>query len=201
MNEGYTKYIAEHTMAPAFDFPGLTVLDNARTRLHKLGLVGEIPDGPGYGNLSIRYKENEFFISGTATGAIPVLGNDYYCLVSSFDLEKNQVITSGPVQASSESMTHGAVFMSCPGVHCVIHIHSMAIFDGMIKDNYPSTPEYALFGTPEIALAIAKCVDDIKRDEGTIVMAGHEEGVVIYGQTVERALQLTLELNNKYGRA
>ena len=201
MNEGYTKYIAEHTMALAVDFPGLTELDNARTKLHELGLIGEIPGGPGYGNISIRYKENEFFISGTATGALPILGPDHYCLVRSFDLEQNKVITSGPVQASAETMTHGVVFKSCPEVHCVIHIHSRAIFDGMIKDKYPATPQSAEFGTPEIALAIAKCVSEINKDEGMIVLSGHDEGVIIYGPTVGRALQLTLELNFKYGRA
>ena len=198
-NEGYLKYTAEHRIAPAIKAPFWAELNEARTQLHKKGLVGVTSSGIGFGNLSIRYRENEFLISGTATGAIPVLGLDHYCIVSSFDLKENHVVSMGPIQASSESMTHGAVYQSCPEANCVIHIHSRAVFDGMIRDNYVSTPEKAEYGSPEIALAIGECVKNSGKNEGHIVLSGHDEGVIAYGPSVERAFNLILELYHKYG--
>jgi ribulose-5-phosphate 4-epimerase/fuculose-1-phosphate aldolase len=155
--------------------------------------------GIGFGNISARFQENSFLVSGTATGALPELSPGDYCLVTSFDLVHNRVVSAGPVHASSESMTHGAVYESCPAAHCVIHIHSRTIFDGMIRDGYPATPASAAYGTPEIALAIKKCVDTINRNQGAIVLAGHDEGVIAYGFSIEKTLQLVLELNTKYG--
>ncbi|MCL2270454.1 MAG: class II aldolase/adducin family protein [Treponema sp.] len=197
ISEGYVKYSVEHSTAPAIDIPNWKELNDARTRLYQLGLVGS-HNGIGFGNLSIRYKGNEFFISGTATGALPVLGPDGYCLIRSFDIEQNRVVSAGPVQPSSESMTHGAVYHSCSGVNCVIHIHSRVIFDGMVRDGFPAAPENAAYGTPEIALAIGKCARETDGDEGRIVLLGHDEGVIAYGPSVERALMLILELHTQY---
>lgn len=205
MTDGYVKYSAEHTQTAAWvqtgaiEPPHWAELNEARTRLHTRGLVGVLPNGIGYGNLSIRYRENEFIISGTATGALPELTPGEYCLVNTFDLAQNRVVTSGPVQASSESMTHGAVYQARSGVNCVIHIHSRSVFDGMIRDKYPATPVEAAYGTPEIALAIGKCVTIINKDESAIALAGHDEGVIAYGASVEVALRIILELNTKYG--
>jgi ribulose-5-phosphate 4-epimerase/fuculose-1-phosphate aldolase len=197
-NEGYVKYTAEHTMAPPIEAPQWAELNDARTKLHRLGLIGVLPNGVGFGNLSIRLRENEFLISGTATGALPVLGPDAYCLVNSFDPGRNHVVSTGPVHASSESMTHGVIYRSCAGAHCVIHIHSRTIFDGMVTARYPSTPEDAAYGTPEIARAIEKCVRELCRDEGQIVLLGHDEGVIAYSPSVERTFILIQELYNNY---
>lgn len=197
-SDGYVKYTAEHKMAPAMDVPYWTQLNDARTHLYRLSLVGSLPNGVGYGNVSIRFLKNEFFITGTATGALPVLSPDEYCLIESFDLKQNHVVSRGPIQPSSESMTHGAVYQSCPGANCIIHIHSRAIFDGMVRDHYSSTPEDAAYGTPEIAAAIVNCVNELNKDEGCIVMLGHDEGVIAYGPSVERTLMLIQELFDTY---
>jgi len=199
VNEGYVKYKADHTTASAIVIPQWAELNEARTHLHKLGLVGITSSGIGFGNVSVRFRGEEFLISGTATGEKQILNQSEYCLVKYFDIARNYVVSSGPVQASSESMTHGAVYHSCCGANCVMHIHSRAIFDGMIRDNYPVTSKDAAYGTPEIALAIGKCVEELGKDEGRIVMAGHEEGIITYGATVNRALNLILELYKKYG--
>jgi len=199
LSEGYVKYSAEHTDAPAIEAPQWEALNEARTCLFELGLVGVLPDGIGFGNVSARFCGDAFLISGTATGAKPVLSRADYCLVNSFDIARNHVVSSGPIQASSESMTHGAVYRSCSGANCVMHIHSRAIFDGMLRDGYPATPKDAAYGTPEIALAIGKCAADGGKDEGQIVMAGHEEGVIAYGADVQRTLGLIIELYDKYG--
>jgi methylthioribose-1-phosphate isomerase len=197
-NEGYVKYTAEHTTAPAVAAPHWAELNNARTALHRLGLVGVNQHGIGFGNVSIRFHGEEFLISGTATGAAPELTHTEYCLVKSFDLVQNRIVSAGPVKASSEAMTHGAVYHACPGANCVIHIHSKAIFDGMIRDRCPATAENAAYGTPEIAFAIVQRVQELGANERAVVLAGHDEGVIAWGPTVERALDLILCLNDKY---
>ena len=196
-DEGYIKYTAKHITASAVEMPQWAELNEARNNLYKLGLVGVYPNGIGFGNVSARFSGEEFLISGTETGVKPVLSPSDYCIVKSFDITHNHVVSSGPIQASSESMTHGAVYRSCPAANCVIHIHSKTIFDNMIRDCYPATPIAAAFGTPDIAVAIGNIVSD--KGEGQIVMAGHEEGIITYGATIQRALSLILELYNKYG--
>jgi len=202
-SEGYVKYTAEHTMAPAIETPRWEELNRARTKLRELGLVGMTSGGIGFGNLSLRVEGNKFLISGTATGALPILGPEGYCLITSFNLNENYVVSTGPVKPSSETMSHGVIYQFCPSANCVIHIHSRTIFEGMLRNKYPSTPETAAYGTPEIALAIGKLVHhhdsgDSVKNEGSIVLAGHDEGVIVYASTVERALSLTEELYNKY---
>jgi ribulose-5-phosphate 4-epimerase/fuculose-1-phosphate aldolase len=194
--EGYVKYTAEHTMGPAIEIPHWEELNRARTKLRELGLVGMTSNGIGFGNLSLRVEGNKFLISGTATGALPVLGPEGYCLITSFNINENRVVSTGPVKPSSETMTHGVIYQSCPNANCVIHIHSRIIFDGMLRDKYPATPETAAYGTPDIALAIGKLVNG--HDEGSIVLAGHDEGVIVYSVKVERALALAEELYNNY---
>ena len=198
-NDGYVKYTAVHTTAPAIEAPHWAELNKARTQLHRLGVLGVTPQGIGFGNVSIRFQGEEFLISGTATGALPELTPAEYCLVNSFDLAQNRIVSTGPVQASSEAMTHGAVYQSCSGARCVMHIHSRAIFNGMIRDGCPATAKNAAYGTPEIALALAQCVRELGTDEGAVVLAGHDEGVIVWGPTVEKALQLIQSLHNKYG--
>ncbi|MDR2052958.1 MAG: class II aldolase/adducin family protein [Treponema sp.] len=199
-DEGYVKYRADHTEAPAAaaEFPLWKELDEGRTRLYDLGLVGELPNGIGFGNVSIRTKDEEFLVSGTATGGRRVLGSGGYCTVTAFDIEKNRVTSSGPVKPSSESMSHGAIYRACPAARAVIHIHSRKIFDGMLRDNYPRTPADVPYGTPEMARAIIACVKERGESPAVIVMAGHDEGVIVYGASVKGALDPLLELYCKY---
>jgi ribulose-5-phosphate 4-epimerase/fuculose-1-phosphate aldolase len=198
MAEGYVKYTASHTPAPALAHPLWAELNEARTRLHDLGLLGIYPDGIGFGNVSIRLEGDRFLITGTATGAPRELSPGDYCLVSSVDITRNRIVSSGPVKASSESMTHGAIYQACPRAMCVLHIHCREIFDGMLRDGCLSTPAAAEYGTPAMARAIAGCAGKGEKSEGSIVLAGHDEGVIAYGPSVERALELVLALYHTY---
>jgi methylthioribose-1-phosphate isomerase len=198
-NEGFVKYTTIHTRAPAINAPQWAELNNARTKLFNLGLLGVNNQGIGFGNVSVRLRVDEFLISGTATGAAPELTPSEYCLVNSFDLAQNRIVSAGPVQASSEAMTHGAVYRSCSGANCVIHIHSGIIYKGMIRDGCLATDKEAVYGTPEIALSLAKCVRELGTDEGAVYMAGHDEGIIVWGPNVERALKIVLILNTRYG--
>ena len=60
-DEGYVKFTAHLTEA---DLPApaeLVRLNEVRTELHELGLIGILPDGIGYGNLSVRSAGEETF--------------------------------------------------------------------------------------------------------------------------------------------
>ncbi|MDR2071157.1 MAG: class II aldolase/adducin family protein [Treponema sp.] len=201
--EGYVKYTADHRPAEAVKPPLWEELNKGRTRLYDLGLIGVLPNGVGFGNVSVRVQDGAFLISGTATGGSRILTPREYCMVNSFNLEENRVATSGPVRASSESMSHGAVYHSCPSVMCVIHVHSRKIFDALLRDARLSTPPEAAYGTPEMALAITSLVTEREGRSGlsrggVIVLAGHDEGVLSYGTSVQEALDLVLDLYDKY---
>ncbi|MDR0377111.1 MAG: class II aldolase/adducin family protein [Spirochaetaceae bacterium] len=193
--EGYVKYIADHRTAPAVEPPLWRELNEARTCLYDRGLIGALPNGIGFGNVSVRVTGEEFLISGTATGDCRVLTAHEYCVVTSFNLEENRVTTSGPVRASSESMSHGAVYRSRASVMCVIHVHSRKIFDRLLSGGCISTPPEAAYGSPEMALAISTLAAAGRENRGVIVLAGHDEGVLSYGVSVREALNLILELD------
>jgi ribulose-5-phosphate 4-epimerase/fuculose-1-phosphate aldolase len=198
--EGYVKYTASHTetLAVAAGIPLWEEIDEARTWLYDCGLIGALPNGIGFGNVSVRVNNGEFLVSGTATGHRRVLGPGGYCMVTAFDIDKNSVTTSGPVRASSESMSHGAVYRACPSARVVIHLHSRKIFDGMLRDKRSCTPADAPYGTPEMARAVIACVKAREAPAGAIVMTGHDEGVIAWGASVKEALDLVLGLYHKY---
>lgn len=198
--EGYVKFHAVHGVAPPPAHPNLDALDHARTILHDLGLVGMRADGIGFGNLSLR-DDAGFVITGSGTGAPRVLGPGGYCRVLSFDLDSNSVTDEGPVPASSESMSHGAVYRGEPTVRCVIHVHSLALWRGLLDAGFPATRASAAYGTPEMARAILELVRRESRGRaktgadagaippsGILAMAGHEEGVIAYGPDIDSAL-------------
>lgn len=194
-DEGVIKYRAAHSIGPAPHHPLLSELDQVRTHLFELGLIGAYPDGIGYGNVSIRYKHG-CIISGTSTGAVKILGPQAYCYVNSYDLQANTVITSGPVQASSESMTHCAIYQANIQVQCVLHIHNLKLWHYLLDQHYPSTLSSIAYGTPEMARATAKLVRDLDSSTSLLVMAGHEEGIISYGPTIRQAVdQIKAVLN------
>ncbi len=195
MDEGYIKFTVHLTNGPAPAHPALDELNRARTQLHDLKLIGMYPNGIGYGNLSLCAEDpSTFIISGTATGSKRVLDAEDYCLVDSFNLAANEVRCIGRVKASSESMSHGAVYRACAGAQCVIHIHSRALFDFMLAGPYPRTSETAAFGTPELAEEIG-ALAAASPEGGLFATAGHEEGVIAYGPTLPATLETILDLH------
>lgn len=212
MEEGVVKYRAHHTLGeveaylrkspPALRDVSLVALarfpelDAARTALHDAGLIGVTPSGIGYGNISLRLAGDMFLISGSGTGAHRTLGMRGYSLVHAFDPSANTVSSYGPVQASSESMTHGAIYRAVPAAHCVIHVHSRALFSSLLARDWPHTPESAAYGTPALSLEVARLAAELPPAGGVFVTAGHEEGLIAYGTTIAAALDALLSLQH-----
>lgn len=193
-DEGYIKFNL-HWDQIEFDFPDddFNLLNSYRTKLFELNLIGAYPDGIGFGNISIRTKQNNFIISGSATGNDRNLEKKHYSLVTGFDIKNNQVHSVGLTKASSESMSHAAVYTKNPKVNSVMHIHHEQMWNFYLH-TLPTTNEKAEFGTPELAFEIQKQMDS---DSGIIIMGGHREGIITYGHSIEKAYHTLLEYYNK----
>jgi hypothetical protein len=195
-DDGVIKYQAIHKNSSSPVHINLNQLDEVRTKLFDLGLVGVYSDGIGYGNVSIR-NDTGCIISGTSTGAVRVLGAGGYCYVRSFDLMLNSVNTEGPVLASSESMTHCAIYQAHSSVHCVLHIHNLKLWQKLLGHGCDSTSADIPYGTPQMALSMASLVSAKLAPANLLVMAGHDEGIVAYGHTITSAFdQIKAILNN-----
>ena len=95
-----------------------------REKLFALSLIGMYKNGIGFGNLSCREKDNVFLITGSATGGKKQLERSDYARVSSVNIGKNSLVCEGKTKASSESLSHAAIYNCLPEVESVIHVHS-----------------------------------------------------------------------------
>ena len=186
-DEGYIKFTYAHEAAPAPMHPQLHDLMRIRDDLHEWELIGVLPDGIGYGNISTRIAGGErFIITGSGTGLKFPIEPIHFCEVLSFDIGKNRVVCRGPLPASSESMSHGAIYAARPDTHSVIHIHDRVMFRLLIREGAPQTPSDAAFGTPEMARAVGRLAATLP-PVACLVMAGHEDGLVAFGPDPQSA--------------
>ena len=100
------------------------------------------------------------------------------------------------IEASSEALTHAAIYASNPKIKAVFHIHSKDIWEKMIEDKSDFTEASIPYGTVEMAQATQECIKN--KDCGVFCMHGHEDGIVIYGTSLDSAGELTLKLYDKY---
>ena len=189
MNEtGSVKFSCEHVAVQLPDFAGFAGLNSYRRKLFELGLIGIDANGIGFGNVSIRSgATTQFYITGSGTGKISHLTPSHYARVTAHDLKKNWLQCEGSTVASSESLTHAAVYKSNPTAKAVIHCHDLKLWTAL-QDKVPTTPREVEYGTPEMAYAVQHlfAVTDVK-ERKLFVMAGHEGGLVTFGKNLEEA--------------
>jgi len=193
--EGYIKFNCfrvEEDFEFAYDL--FFKLEEWRDRLYKLKLIGAYENGIGFGNISIRYPNtNQFIISGSATGNIVRLEKNHYALVTEYNFENNSLTCSGRINASSESLSHAAIYSMAPMVNGVIHIHDMALWS-KLKFKLPTTAESITYGTPEMAKGIQSVITEHGLwEEGIIIMAGHEEGIISFGEDLDTGGKILLD--------
>lgn len=196
IDEGYVKYEADHSPGPAPDAAAVSLLNRWRRPLYDAGLVGHYADlGVGFGNISIRGTQPEqFIISGTQTGHIAETGANHYALVTRTDIRRNRVECTGPVQASSEALTHAALYALSERVNAVVHVHSRTLWD-RYRFSLPTTDEAVPYGTPEMAREFERLWHETGfASDGIAVMAGHDEGLVSIGATLAEAAKRMLRL-------
>lgn len=193
--DGYIKFDCKWEKTPPV-IPGYMFqkLNSWRNYLYDLNLIGAYENGIGFGNISVRLNEtNSFYISGSASGTIKETGIEHYAFVQSFDLNKNLVNCSGPIKASSESLTHGAIYASDSSISGIIHIHHRGMWEWALN-KFPTSGKEWAFGTPEIANEISGLLLDPEISKpGIIVMGGHESGLLFFGSDIEEAGRLTVD--------
>jgi ribulose-5-phosphate 4-epimerase/fuculose-1-phosphate aldolase len=195
MIEGYTRFGIQHQKGapPA----GTAELDALRTRLHDLGLVGQNQEGYGVGNVSIRVGGDQFIITGTQTGKPRQLGEMGYTLVTDYSLAENRVACLGPVAASSETLSHGAIYLADPKVGSVLHVHSSRMWEYMLAGDYLSTAVQNECGTVALAQEIAKLAPKPTMHPGLMVLAGHQDGILAFGGSLDQAADRLLSCHEK----
>ncbi len=190
-SEGYIKFNCEWRKGKSLDTSLIKDLNKWRQKLYSLGLIGAYDNGIGFGNISKR--EGDFFIiTGSETGKIKKLDAIHYTKVIGFDLAKNNLVCEGPIKASSEIMTHGAIYRKDASVNAVIHVHNLKFWKKLLN-KVPTTSADATYGTPEMAKEIMRLFDetDVQKKK-IIVMAGHEEGVISFGNDLDEAGKMLL---------
>lgn len=195
-DEGYIKYDIDWTPGPAPDVAAARALDAWRRPLFAAGLIGVYEElGIGYGNLSTRCGERgQFLISGTQTGKLATTDERHYALVTGVDIDANSVCCVGPVKASSEAMTHAAIYALDDDIGAVVHVHSRVLWD-RFRNELPTTDAAVAYGTPEMAREFSRLYAESGFDRaGIAVMAGHEDGLISFGATLETAARRMLAL-------
>ena len=197
-NEGVIQFDLQYDPGPPMAAEVLRELNAWRRILWLLGLTGQDPAryaGFAYGNVSARRGPAErsrsrrpFVISGTQTGGLPELGRHHFALVTSCDPAANRVTAAGPIRPSSEALTHGALYALDAKLGCVLHVHAPLLWQRAAALGLPVTAPTAAYGTRAMAEEVARLYADPEvRRKGIIAMGGHEDGLVSFGPSVERA--------------
>ncbi len=207
IDDGVIKYDrSQFEKSPPLELGEYENLEKWRKTLFQIQLIGEyLPEKIGYGNLSqkmdyskfIKSGVAQFVITGTQTGGHPELNGNLYTRVLDYDLEEQKIKVMGPLEASSEALTHAAIYQSSPLIGAVFHIHSKSIWKGMIRENYLATSEDIPYGTKEMANAVEKAIQGLTT--GSLVMKGHEDGVIAFGKNLNEAGKEVLKIYDKFG--
>jgi L-ribulose-5-phosphate 4-epimerase len=193
MDESYIKFNCNWIKAEPVNESQISALNIWRDKLYILGLIGADNNGIGFGNISTRFKNQEFLITGSATGGLKNLNECHYVLVNEYDLLQNRLTCTGPIKASSESLSHAAIYECSPETNAVIHVHSMAMWENLMH-NVPTTSYNTKYGTPGMAYEIKRLFNKTTVTvEKILVMGGHKGGIISFGATLEEAGIILLE--------
>ena len=189
--EGYIKYSCDWIKK------SITISDDQfkelnywRSKLFEKKLIGVLPDGIGFGNISIKKNDNKFIISGSATGAFLILEKDHFAHVVKYSISQNSLTCEGRTKASSESLSHAVIYETLPNVKAAIHIHDKKMWESNL-DKIPTTNKTAEYGTPEMALSIKELLSkNDNKESGIVIMGGHRDGIIAFGETLSEAYKI-----------
>ncbi len=203
IDEGVIKYDSHWRKTEPLNNVEIASLIRWRRPLYGAGLIGHHEDhGIGFGNLSIRAgTEGQFVISGSQTGHIVEPGAEHYALVEDYDIDRNRVYSSGACEASSESMSHAAIYELDPDIGAVVHAHSEKLWAGL-KGSAATTDADIAYGTPEMAREFRRLFSESDfQKTGIAVMAGHDSGLVSIGSSLQEAAERILSIDAEFNKA
>jgi L-ribulose-5-phosphate 4-epimerase len=189
----YIKFTCERAATKITPFDGLAELNAYRRKLLQLRLIGVDSNGVGFGNLSMRDgATRNFYITGSATGGLPELTLANCARVVAYDFKRNWLRCAGAAVASSESLTHAAVYESDTRAGAVIHCHDSKLWTALVNQA-PTSSKAVEYGTPEMAYEVLRLfnLSDVKSRK-ILVMAGHEGGIVAFGRDLEEAFAVLM---------
>lgn len=191
MDEGYIKFQAIWQKEPEYPKALFQDLIKWRQACYAEKWIGVYPEGIGFGNISCRIKNtDQFFISGSGTGQLPVLSAKDIAKVTAVDAPNNKLWCSGPILASSESMSHAVIYRLQPWVNGVIHIHDLLLWQKLLH-KVPTTAATAPYGSPEMVASINDLIKETHLPQSKIfVMEGHPEGIFAFGSDLEEAFHV-----------
>ena len=200
-DEGYIKYQCHWKKISTIEEKDIIQLNQWRDRLYGLNLIGRYDNGIGFGNLSIRLDNSQhIIISGTQTGGIAELKAEHYTKVTDFNWQQNYVKCEGLIKASSETLTHAAIYTAQPEIKAVIHVHNAELWRQLLDEvEVPTTHPNCAYGTPEMAEELIRLCQQSKTQQAKIVvMRGHEEGIITFGKDLKEAGTVLLNYYESY---
>ncbi|MFH1052683.1 MAG: class II aldolase/adducin family protein [bacterium] len=194
--EGYTKFSCHFIERDCIDNAEIEELIYWRKKLHVHGFIGMGKDNISFGNISKRISEREFIISGTNTGKPRITNKEHYSKVRGWNILENFVACTGLIPASSETLSHAAIYEKLDFINAVIHLH-----DNLIWEKYrhllPTTADNAAYGTVKIAIEIKKILsNETASKKGIIILGGHRDGILVFGQSLEEAYNILTSIFN-----
>jgi len=170
-------------------------LNKRRDKLYNLNLIGAYENGIGFGNISMRIPgSNKFYISSSGTGKYKKLLPKHYALVTGFNFNENSINCTGLHPASSESLTHAAVYESLYEVNAVVHIHHLKLWK-KLKNKFPTTNPLIEYGTSDMAFEIVRIIQT--NENQIVVMGGHKEGILSFGEDLPEAVEVLFSHYNQ----
>ncbi|MGL5132523.1 MAG: class II aldolase/adducin family protein [Planktothrix sp.] len=197
IDEGVIKYSCEWVFGEKVDLESLQSLIVWRNYIHELGLIGVYDNGIGFGNISTRISGTlQFIISGSQTGHLAQLEPEHYTVVTDFNIEQNHLTCCGPIQASSESLTHAAIYSVQPDINAIIHVHHPQLWRSLLYQ-IPTTHKQVKYGTPAMAAEMFRLfAEENLSQQKILVMAGHEDGFLTFGKDLNEAGEILMQYYN-----
>lgn len=190
--EGYIKFECHFNKTKPILKSKINELNLYRQKLYDINLIGAYPNKVGFGNISIK-DNNKIIISGSTTGNFKKLNEEHYSVVEKYDIHKNKLFCKGSIKASSESMTHAAIYECDKNINAVIHIHSLKMWNKYL-DKLPTTSINATYGTPEIAFEIQRLFHQTDfKDKKIAILGGHKEGIIAFGKNLKEAYETIIK--------
>ena len=207
--EGKTKFQVRHETCVCCRESDVVELTKWRNKFKAAGLVGQDATkygGLGFGNLSKRMPDGTFLITACQTGLQENLTPDEYVTITAFDPSQNLVCSKGMRHASSETMTHLAVYDSNQGVRFVFHVHSPEIWTARDNLGLPTTSPDVECGTVEMNSEVRQLLKEREYfQKGVLAMGGHADGILAWGETADETgfnlLSLLLQTTRLIPRA
>lgn len=194
-DEGVIKFHCDWEPSPPLPDADIAALEQWRVRLFSAGLIGyDVAAQVGFGNLSQRLANGSIIITGSQTGHLGRLSGAHYVCIVGADIDANRVIARGPVQPSSETLTHIAIYALDPQISAVFHVHDQHHWQ-QLCGVLPTTAADVAYGTPAMAREFQRLYRETQfADKGVAAMAGHPDGLVSFGRDLLEAGRRLLDV-------